>query len=120
MNRLTSQRGIALLAVLVVLTLLMVLALPFTVGMGAGLEASSQAVDEREAEMAVESARDLLLSQAALGHGPLDETPHADGLAEFPGDLALPKGFDALRGDGRVFPSPASDSAPGRCATGKG
>ena len=41
MNRLTSQRGIALLAVLVVLTLLMVLALPFTVGMGAGLEASS-------------------------------------------------------------------------------
>lgn len=103
MNRSTSQRGIALLAVLVVLTLLMVLALPFTVGMGAGLEASSQSVDEREAEMAVESARDLLLSQAALGHGPLDETPHADGLAEFPGDLALPKGFDELRGDGRVL-----------------
>ena len=90
-----SESGIALLAVLMALTLLLLLALPFAVSMSRGADVAARAIEARQAELLSASVRDLLLGEVALGHATYDETPDADGLAEFP--AGVPEAFPALR-----------------------
>ncbi len=78
------QQGIALLAVLMALTLLLLLALPFSVSMSRGADAAARAVEQRRAEWLSASVRDLMLAEAAFGHPSYDETPDADARDEFP------------------------------------
>lgn len=94
------ERGIALLAVLMALTLLLLLALPFAVSMSRGADVAARAVEARQAELLSASVRDLLLGEVALGHPTYDETPDADGLAEFPS--GVPATFPQLQMDGRA------------------
>ncbi|MBL8725780.1 MAG: hypothetical protein JNK49_17180 [Planctomycetes bacterium] len=111
-----SNRGVALLAVLFALTLLAVLALPFSVSMRVGAEQSVRSVERVQAEQASASVRDLLLAQAAMSHPALDPTPLSDGRGEYAEGVALPAAFDALRepveGDGD------SSQRPGRVLLG--
>ena len=67
--------GVALIAVLVALTLLLLLALPFTIGMSIGYDAAVHGADERTAALASASVRDQLLADASLGHPLLDLIP---------------------------------------------
>lgn len=97
-----APAGIALVAVLVALTLLLLLALPFTIGMSIGYGAAVHSADNRTADEASQSARDLLLSEAALGHPALDATPSADGLSEYPSSVSLPPDLKGLTEDDRV------------------
>ena len=101
-----AERGIALLAVLMALTLLLLLALPFAVSMSRGADVAARSIELRQAEMLSASARDLMLGEAALGHATYDETPDFDELAEFPS--GVPDAFPALRDDGRVRPRSCS------------
>lgn len=97
------QRGVALLAVLFALTLLMLLALPFAVSMGVGADAAMREVETAAVQQASASVREVLLNQAAMSHPVLDATPTFDSLAEYPDGVELPAGFDGLRDEGRVL-----------------
>jgi hypothetical protein len=94
--------GVALLAVLFALTLLMLLTLPFAVSMSVGADAAARDVEEAAIGQASASIRELLLADAALSHPALDPTPMSDGLDEYPPAVAVPKAFDALAEQGRV------------------
>jgi hypothetical protein len=111
-----AMAGVALLAVLFALTLLAVLALPFSVSMRVGVEQSQRDLERVQAEQGSASVRDLLLAQAALSHPALDATPLSDGRDEFPEGVQLPAKFDALRepadGEGE------SSRRPGRVLLG--
>ncbi|MEQ1632987.1 MAG: hypothetical protein ABL997_11490, partial [Planctomycetota bacterium] len=98
--RCAPERGVALLAVLMALTLLLLLALPFAVSMSRGADAAVRSVELRQAEFLSASARDLMLSEAALGHSTYDETPDFDDRSEFP--AAVPDAFPTLKNEGRV------------------
>lgn len=106
MNRSThsvaADRGVALLAVLLALTLLMLLALPFAVSMGAGAASAQHDVEVAAVHQGSASVRDLLLADAALSHPSLDLTPTHDGLDEYPGSVLLPESFAPLLDGGRV------------------
>lgn len=95
-----SARGVALIAVLMAMTLLLLLALPFAVSMSRGAQVAVHAVEVRQAELASASVRDLLLGGAGLGHPTYDETPDCDGEDEFA--ARVPDVFPALRRDGRT------------------
>ncbi len=95
-----AERGIALLAVLMALTLLLLLALPFSVSMSRGADVAARSVEARKAELLSASARDLMLGEAALGHATYDQTPDSDGLDEVPS--SVPEAFAAMRQDGLV------------------
>ena len=97
-----AERGVALLAVLLALTLLMLLALPFAVSMGAGATQAQHDVEVAAVQQGSASVRDLLLADAALSHPSLDLTPTHDGLDEFPGGVQLPEAFAPLLEGGRV------------------
>lgn len=99
----TGERGIALLAVLFALTLLAVLALPFSVSMGVGADAATRDVERVQTEQASASVRDLLLADAALSHPAFDPTPLFDGLDEWPDQVQLPAAFQPLLEDGKVL-----------------
>ncbi|MEC9047532.1 MAG: hypothetical protein VYA51_05920, partial [Planctomycetota bacterium] len=98
-----QERGLALLAVLFALTLLMLLALPFAVSMSVGADAAMRDVEQTATEQASASVRDLLLADVALSHPAFDETPDYDDLNEWPVGVDLPEAFDALRENGRVL-----------------
>lgn len=98
-----DEQGLALLAVLFALTLLMLLALPFAVSMSVGADAAMRDVDQTATEQASASVRDLLLADVALSHPAFDETPDYDGLDEWPVGVDLPEAFDDLRENGRVL-----------------
>jgi hypothetical protein len=98
-----DERGLALLAVLFALTLLMLLALPFAVSMSVGADAAMRDVDQAATEQASASVRDLLLADVAMSHPAFDETPDYDGLDEWPAGVDLPEAFDAILEDGRVL-----------------
>lgn len=93
-------RGIALLAVLVALTLLLLLALPFSVSMSRGADAAQRAIEERQAELLSASARDLMLAAVAYGQPTHDATPACDDRSEFP--AGVPDTFPQLGQDGRA------------------
>ncbi|HEX5054060.1 MAG TPA: hypothetical protein VFZ65_19935 [Planctomycetota bacterium] len=97
------ERGVALLAVLFALTLLALLALPFSVSMRVGADAAARAVEQAAVEQGSASARDLLLADAAMSHPMFDATPMFDGLAEYPDHVELPAAFEPLREGGRVL-----------------
>ncbi len=99
----TAERGLALLAVLFALTLLMLLALPFAVSMSVGADAAMRDVEQTATEQASASVRDLLLADVAMSHPAFDETPDFDSLDEWPVGVDLPESFDALRENGRVL-----------------
>lgn len=97
------QDGLALVATLVVLALLMALAVPFAVSMGMGEEAVFTEVDRTEADLTAESVRDLLLAEAAGGHEAVDfDNPHCDTRDEYPVGVALPEDLETLRNGGRL------------------
>ena len=98
-----AERGLALLAVLFALTLLMLLALPFAVSMSVGADAAMRDVEQTATEQASASVRDLLLADVAMSHPAFDETPDFDSLDEWPVGVDLPESFDALRENGRVL-----------------
>ncbi|MGE3171081.1 MAG: hypothetical protein AB7O97_00555 [Planctomycetota bacterium] len=95
-----DERGIALLSVLMALTLLLLLALPFSVSMSRGADAAARTVEARRVELLSASARDLLLGEVALGHPTYDPTPDSDDRSEFP--AAVPAAFPELLQDGKV------------------
>ncbi|MCB9878465.1 MAG: hypothetical protein H6835_12770 [Planctomycetes bacterium] len=98
-----GQRGLALLAVLFALTLLMMLALPFAVSMNAGADAASRLADQATTAQSSASVRDLQLANVALSHPALDPTPHFDGLDEYPAGVDVPAKFSAMTDGGRVL-----------------
>jgi hypothetical protein len=95
--------GIALLAVLFALMLLMLLALPFAVSMSVGADAAMRDVEQVATEQASASVRDLLLADAMLSHPAVDPTPGHDGLDEYPAGVEVPEAMAALRDGGRVL-----------------
>lgn len=96
-----DARGLALVAVLVALGILLGLAIPFLLSMSHGQAAAVLRVDEAQAEIGSASVRDLLLDQVARGHAALDETPGHDTLAEFPGQVTVPDALAAFTERGR-------------------
>lgn len=97
-----AERGVALLAVLFALTLLMLLALPFAVSMTVGADAAMRDVEETSVQQASASVREMLLAEAVLSHPSIDPTPAYDGLDEWPGSVELPKAFGGVADSGRV------------------
>ena len=95
-----GERGIALIAVLMAMTLLLLLALPFAVSMSRGADVAVHEVEVRQAELASQSVRELLLADASFGHPTYDETPSFDSLLEFPDRLS--ESFAGITQDGRV------------------
>ena len=91
------ENGMALLAVLFALTLLLLLAMPFGVSMAAGADAAQHEVELTQSAQASASVRDLLLADAALSHPLFDETPEYDGLSEWPREVELPEALEPLR-----------------------
>ncbi len=96
------EPGIALVAVLIALTLLMALIVPFTASMGFGSDAAMATADARTADLSAQSARDLLVGQAAMGHPSVDPTPTFDTRDEYADQVLLPEALAAMGGDGRV------------------
>lgn len=101
-RRADDERGLALLAVLVALSILLALAAPFLISMGNGAEVARQLGAETKAGLASESVRDLLLQAAARSESTYDLTPDADGLDEYPSGVVLPEGFEGLKSRGRT------------------
>ncbi|MBL8755931.1 MAG: hypothetical protein JNK15_21730, partial [Planctomycetes bacterium] len=99
----SEEAGLALLAVLFALTLLMLLALPFAVSMGVGADAAARDAEATMVEQASASVREILLDDATLSHPSIDPTPMFDGRDEFPQALEVPKAFEGLRDEGRVL-----------------
>ena len=97
------ERGMALLAVLFALMLLMMLALPFAVSMNVGADAAMRDVETTSVQQSSASVRDLLLGNAAFSHPALDPTPGFDGLDEFASEVELPPAFVPLADEGRVL-----------------
>ena len=100
---LQRQRGMALLAVLFALTLLMLLALPFAISMSVGADAAMRDVEQTATEQASASVREMLLADVALSHHSVDETPDYDGLDEWPTGVVVPAAFAGLEADGTVL-----------------
>jgi hypothetical protein len=90
------ERGLALIAVLVALGVLLAMTAPFLLSMGHGADASRALVDEMQADWGSASARDALLQAAANGAPAVDPTPNADGRDEYPSGLDLPEEFAGL------------------------
>src|SRR5690606_38579704 len=67
-----GSRGIALLAVLVALSLLLALAAPFLSSMGNGDQAARAAVDEKRVAWESASVRELLIAKAARSASAVD------------------------------------------------
>lgn len=88
--------GLALIAVLVALAVLLTMTGPFLISMGHGDAAARAVLDERQADWGAASARDLVLQSAANGAFAIDPTPVADGLDEYPQALEIPAAFAAL------------------------
>lgn len=97
----SRQAGLALIAVLVALGILLGLAIPFILSMGHGQAAAILRVDEAQAELASASVRDLLLDNVAQSHIALDQTPRFDRLDEFPDHVELPEALEAFADKGR-------------------
>ncbi|MEZ6037714.1 MAG: hypothetical protein R3F29_09560 [Planctomycetota bacterium] len=97
------ERGLALMAVLFALTLLMLLALPFAVSMSVGASSASRLADQASTAQSSASVRDLQLANVALSHPSLDPTPDFDGLDEYPAGVDVPAQFSALNDGGRVL-----------------
>jgi hypothetical protein len=98
-----AERGLALLAVLFALTLLMLLALPFAISMSVGADAAMRDVEQTSTEQASASVRALMLGDVALTHPSVDPTPDFDGRDEYPQGVELPAAFAALEEGGRVL-----------------
>ncbi len=98
-----EERGLALLAVLFALTLLMLLALPFAISMSVGADAAMRDVEQTSTEQASASVRELLLGDVALSHSSVDPDPEFDGLDEWPSGVLLPDAFKALEDGGNVL-----------------
>lgn len=100
-DRPSTERGLALIAVLVALSILLGLVVPFILSMGHGQSAAIQRVDEQQADLASASVRDLLLHRATSSHVALDQTPGYDRASEFPGKVELPEALAAFSDHGR-------------------
>src|SRR5687768_12596226 len=95
------EGGIALIAVLVVLALLLALMPPFLLSMNNQNNATVIVRDKAQSQLSVDSGIAGLLHRAAASHESVDETPGADGLEEMSIRLDLPAEFRRLH-DGRT------------------
>jgi len=102
-KRAATEQGMALLAVLFALTLLMLLSVPFAISMSVGADAAMRDVEQTSTEQASASVREVLLSDVMLTHPAIDETPDYDGLDEYPRGVDLPDAFSGLTDQGRVL-----------------
>ena len=102
-QQIAKQQGLALLAVLFALTLLMLLALPFAISMSVGADAAMRDVEQTSTEQTSASVRELLLADVALSHASVDPDPDFDGLDEWPRGVELPAAFAALEDGGNVL-----------------
>ncbi|MFT4512115.1 MAG: hypothetical protein ACI89X_001405 [Planctomycetota bacterium] len=98
-----AEHGLALLAVLFALTLLMLLALPFAISMSVGADAAMRDVEQTSTEQASASVVALMLAEVASSHPSMDATPDFDGLSEYPQGVILPAAFAALEEGGKVL-----------------
>lgn len=92
-----GSSGFALIAVLLTLSMLLALAVPFLISMGHGDTASQDRADAAHAEMISASARDMVLAQVGRSFSTVDETPRWDDRSEFPDRLELPESFADLQ-----------------------
>jgi len=88
--------GLALIAVLVALSLLLALTGPFLLSMGHGDAVSIEKRDQKHVELVSASARDIVLHRASRTHESIDEHSSADDASEFPRTLELPEQFGSL------------------------
>ena len=95
--------GFALIAVLVVLSVLLALATPFALSMGQGEAVTYHQVDEMQVDWGSASVRDRLLSAAAQGHPSVAQSIAADGLDDYPSKLELPEAFAGLAQGGQLL-----------------
>jgi hypothetical protein len=95
------EPGLALIAVLVALGILLGLVVPFILSMGHGEAAAIQRVDEAQVDISSASVRDLLLERVTKSHVALDQTPGFDSASEFPAQVALPEALSAFAENGR-------------------
>lgn len=95
--------GLALIAVLVVLSLLLALLLPFMISMGHGDQSSRAVIAEKEVEIASISVRNLLLGKVAQSSYSADPDPLMDGLAEFPNQVEVPAPFADIGDRGQTL-----------------
>lgn len=112
--RRNAERGLALIAVLVALGVLLGLAIPFLLSAGHGEASAIQRADTTQAELGSASVRDLLLDKAAASHVALDPTPAFDGAEEFANQLVLPETFAALGEKGRQLLAGETEDAQRR------
>ncbi len=81
----------ALIAVLIVLSVLTALVGPFLYSMGQESRAADDEASKREVALLTGGARDLLLGTVGASQGTLDASPGYDGLSEIPGSVPIPK-----------------------------
>ncbi|HHI79082.1 MAG TPA: hypothetical protein ENK02_03810 [Planctomycetes bacterium] len=89
-----SNKGMALIAVLIVLAVLTALVGPFLYSMGQESRAAEDEASAREVRLLTEGARDLLLGTVGASQGTLDPSPGYDGLSELPSKIPIPKDQD--------------------------
>ncbi|GEM_PF-2076827 len=89
-----SKKGMALIAVLIVLAVLTALVGPFLYSMGQESRAADDEASKREVTLLTAGARDLLLGAVGASQGTLDVSPGYDGLSEIPKTVSIPKDPD--------------------------
>ncbi|MCA8971224.1 MAG: hypothetical protein KDC95_15640 [Planctomycetes bacterium] len=97
-----DERGIALLAVLILLGIMLTMLGPFMMSMGQTGEDAYAEASESEADLLVDAARRTLIQRVAKTQGREDATPEFDGLDEFHPRLELTdEGVDSPLGNRR-------------------
>ncbi len=96
----TRAGGFALISVLLVLSILLSLSLPFVLSMEHGASATQTMADEKHVSMLSESVRDAILFTASKSHRAIDEDPHVDTIREFPDRYEIPEAFKEIESDG--------------------
>lgn len=85
----SAQQGIALVAVLILLGVLLTILGPFMMSMGQAGQDAYEEANEREADLLIDAARRTLVQRIADSQGRHDSTPGFDGFDEFPPRLEL-------------------------------
>lgn len=108
------ERGLAMVAVLLVLMALFVLSAPFLVTVRNADQASSEASDRAVLRVALDSAARHAAARLAGSHPALDPTPYFDDLEELTVTSTFPEGFLATRDPRQVMWTAEAEDLAGR------